>query len=159
MSEEKGINRISLRVPADLFESLDEKRFKQKTTFQDVGLQLLRNWLANEGTREGPREGPRESPTSTKNEQYWQSAKNAGASADIAKEQEGNKLDLTGLNAEQISVATAFMEMLRSDDRDIAPPVMTLVRVWRDRNALSAASEASPESSSDKRRSKGRRSG
>jgi len=48
MADEPGINRISLRIPADLFDRLDRKRFEEKTTFQQIGLQLFEDWLRGE---------------------------------------------------------------------------------------------------------------
>ena len=40
-ANENGLNRISLRVPSDLFDRLDKKRFDDRTTFQDIGLGLV----------------------------------------------------------------------------------------------------------------------
>lgn len=45
MAEER---RISLRVDEELFQQLDQKRFDDDTTFQDVGVRLLRMWLSGE---------------------------------------------------------------------------------------------------------------
>ncbi len=37
--------RLNLRFPAELYEQLDEKRFRTRTTFQAVGLHLFEEWL------------------------------------------------------------------------------------------------------------------
>lgn len=55
MTDAPGINRISLRIPADLFLRLDDKRHFERTTFQDVGLRLFREWL--EGKHPAPSAG------------------------------------------------------------------------------------------------------
>lgn len=52
MTSEEGINRISLRVPADVFEKLKEKNFRGRTSFQQVGLALFERWLTGEQTAE-----------------------------------------------------------------------------------------------------------
>lgn len=41
--------RINFRVAPDLFDRLDDKRHKEKTTWQDVGVHLFTEWL--EGKR------------------------------------------------------------------------------------------------------------
>jgi hypothetical protein len=46
MSEDE--RRISLRVDAALFRELDRKRYELGTTFQEVGVRLLRGWLEGE---------------------------------------------------------------------------------------------------------------
>jgi hypothetical protein len=46
--------RLNLRFPAELYQQLDEKRFKTRTTFQAVGLHLFEEWL-KEDTPEMPR--------------------------------------------------------------------------------------------------------
>lgn len=40
--------RINLRFPPEQFDQLDEKRFKARTTFQDIGVQLFEQWLSGE---------------------------------------------------------------------------------------------------------------
>jgi hypothetical protein len=45
MADDAGMNRISLRVPAALFEQLEEKRFRLRTSFQRVGIELFTAWL------------------------------------------------------------------------------------------------------------------
>jgi hypothetical protein len=40
--------RINLRVDADLYEKLDDKRHAERTTFQAVGMELFRQWLGAE---------------------------------------------------------------------------------------------------------------
>ena len=40
--------RINLRFPPERFDRLDEKRFKQRTTFQDIGARLFEEWLTGE---------------------------------------------------------------------------------------------------------------
>ncbi len=40
--------RINLRFPPERFDQLDEKRFKQRTTFQDIGVRLFEEWLTGE---------------------------------------------------------------------------------------------------------------
>jgi hypothetical protein len=45
---------LNLRFPAELYQQLDEKRFKTRTTFQAVGLHLFEEWL-KEDTPEMPR--------------------------------------------------------------------------------------------------------
>ena len=37
--------RLNLRFPGELYEQLDEKRFRTRTTFQAVGLHLFEEWL------------------------------------------------------------------------------------------------------------------
>lgn len=48
MSDGEGINRISLRIPADLFRKLEDRRHAERTTFQEVGLRLFETWLSQE---------------------------------------------------------------------------------------------------------------
>ena len=43
---EAPLNRISLRVPADLFRRLEDKRHAERTTFQEIGLRLFEGWLS-----------------------------------------------------------------------------------------------------------------
>jgi hypothetical protein len=43
-----GERRINLRFAAKRFQKLDEKRSKQKTTFQEIGVRLFENWLAGD---------------------------------------------------------------------------------------------------------------
>jgi hypothetical protein len=43
-----GDRRLNIRIPADRFERLDEKRFREKLTFQEIGVRLFENWLAGE---------------------------------------------------------------------------------------------------------------
>jgi hypothetical protein len=40
--------RINLRFLPEQFDQLDEKRFRAKTTFQDIGVQLFEQWLSGE---------------------------------------------------------------------------------------------------------------
>jgi hypothetical protein len=40
--------RINLRFSTERFEKLDEKRFREKLTFQDIGVRLFENWLAGQ---------------------------------------------------------------------------------------------------------------
>jgi hypothetical protein len=47
---EEGLNRISLRVPSDLFKKLEDKRHHLRTTFQEVGLALFADWLSGKQT-------------------------------------------------------------------------------------------------------------
>jgi hypothetical protein len=44
IASEDGLNRISLRIPDELFERLKKKRFETDISFQDVGLELFRQW-------------------------------------------------------------------------------------------------------------------
>ena len=39
--------RINIRISADLFHRLDEKRWREKTSFNKVGTALFRGWLQN----------------------------------------------------------------------------------------------------------------
>jgi hypothetical protein len=48
MPYEPGLNRISLRIDSELFRQLDKKRFEEDTTFQNVGVGLLKQWLDGE---------------------------------------------------------------------------------------------------------------
>ena len=48
MADQSGKNRISLRVPEDLFRKLNKKRFEEDTTFQEIGLNLFKDWLTGE---------------------------------------------------------------------------------------------------------------
>jgi hypothetical protein len=57
MTTEEDVNRISLRVPSDLFRRLEDKRHAQRTTWQDLGLGLLAEWLDGEKTP-GPPDDP-----------------------------------------------------------------------------------------------------
>jgi hypothetical protein len=41
--------RINLRFTPEHFDKIDEKRFRQRLSFQDLGMRLLDNWLASEG--------------------------------------------------------------------------------------------------------------
>jgi hypothetical protein len=43
-----GERRINLRFTSERFQKLDEKRSKQKTTFQEIGVRLFENWLAGD---------------------------------------------------------------------------------------------------------------
>ena len=40
--------RINLRFPSERFDQIDEKRFKLRTTFQDIGARLFEEWLTGE---------------------------------------------------------------------------------------------------------------
>ena len=40
--------RINIRFSPERFEKLDEKRFRERLTFQDIGVRLFENWLAGE---------------------------------------------------------------------------------------------------------------
>ena len=40
--------RINLRFPPERFDQLDEKRFKARTTFQEIGARLFEEWLTGE---------------------------------------------------------------------------------------------------------------
>lgn len=40
--------RMNLRFPSERFDQLDEKRFKMRTTFQEIGARLFEEWLAGE---------------------------------------------------------------------------------------------------------------
>ena len=53
MADELGVNRISLRIPAELYDRLDEKRFRAKTTFQAIGIGLLKEWLNSDSHTTG----------------------------------------------------------------------------------------------------------
>ena len=50
--------RINLRFPSEMFEHLDEKRFKARTSFQQIGLQLFEEWLTGKHPDPPPRPGP-----------------------------------------------------------------------------------------------------
>jgi hypothetical protein len=39
---------ITVKVPPDVFERLDRKRYEEKTTLQDVGAALFQRWLSGE---------------------------------------------------------------------------------------------------------------
>lgn len=45
MKRYEGKRGITVKVPQELFDRLDEKRFRDKTEFQAVGLQLFSLWL------------------------------------------------------------------------------------------------------------------
>lgn len=47
--------RINLRFPPEKFDELDEKRFRAKTTFQDIGVQLFEEWLTGKHPDPAPR--------------------------------------------------------------------------------------------------------
>lgn len=40
--------RLNLRFPPELFEQMDEKRFKTRTTFQAIGLHLFEEWVKSD---------------------------------------------------------------------------------------------------------------
>lgn len=40
--------RVNLRFPIERFDQLDEKRFKMRTTFQEIGSRLFEEWLTGE---------------------------------------------------------------------------------------------------------------
>ena len=50
--------RINLRFPTEMFEQLDEKRFKARTSFQQIGYQLFEEWLTGKHPDPPPRPGP-----------------------------------------------------------------------------------------------------
>jgi len=55
--------RINVRFAPELFDQPDEKRFRERTTFQDLGATLFREWLSGERTVElppRPRKPPRD---------------------------------------------------------------------------------------------------
>jgi hypothetical protein len=54
MADEPGINRISLRVPSELFRLIDDKRHAERTSFQQIGIALFRDWLAGVRTASEP---------------------------------------------------------------------------------------------------------
>ena len=52
VANEDGLNRISLRIPDELFQKLKKKRFEEDISFQDVGVALFQQWA--EGKAETP---------------------------------------------------------------------------------------------------------
>jgi hypothetical protein len=50
--------RINLRFPSEMFEQLDEKRFKARTSFQQIGYQLFEEWLTGKHPDPPPRTAP-----------------------------------------------------------------------------------------------------
>lgn len=51
--------RLNLRFPSEMFEQLDEKRFKARTSFQQIGFQLFEEWLTGKHPDPPPRPGPK----------------------------------------------------------------------------------------------------
>ncbi|MCC7157787.1 MAG: hypothetical protein IT161_24615 [Bryobacterales bacterium] len=47
MSE--NIRRINLRFTPEYFDKLDEKRFRSRLSFQELGARLFDNWLSGDG--------------------------------------------------------------------------------------------------------------
>ena len=47
--------KITVRVPESLFERLDEKRHKEKVSFQEVGAELFRQWESKSGATQALR--------------------------------------------------------------------------------------------------------
>lgn len=41
--------RINLRFTSEHFDKIDEKRFRARLSFQELGMRLFDNWLASEG--------------------------------------------------------------------------------------------------------------
>ena len=48
--------RMNLRFPPEMFEELDEKRFKARTSFQEIGFRLFHEWLT--GRHPDPKPAP-----------------------------------------------------------------------------------------------------
>jgi hypothetical protein len=45
----ENIRRINLRFTPEYFDKLDEKRFRSRLSFQELGARLFDNWLAGDG--------------------------------------------------------------------------------------------------------------
>lgn len=56
--EEEGLNRISLRIPEDLFDEIKRKAFEDRTTFQAIGLDLFTQWLRGDRELSPPPDDP-----------------------------------------------------------------------------------------------------
>ena len=54
--------RINIRFSPERFDQLDEKRFRAKLTFQEIGVQLFDEWLTGERHVERPPERPAPDP-------------------------------------------------------------------------------------------------
>jgi hypothetical protein len=50
--------RINLRFPSEMFGQLDEKRFRARTSFQQIGFQLFEEWLTGKHPDPPPRPEP-----------------------------------------------------------------------------------------------------
>ncbi len=44
-----NVRRINLRFTPEDFDKINEKRFRRRLSFQDLGMRLFDNWLAGEG--------------------------------------------------------------------------------------------------------------
>ncbi len=45
----ENVRRINLRFTPEYFDKLDEKRFRSRLSFQELGARLFHNWLVGEG--------------------------------------------------------------------------------------------------------------
>ncbi len=44
-----NVRRLNLRFTPEYFDKLDQKRFRARLTFQDIGARLFDNWLTGDG--------------------------------------------------------------------------------------------------------------
>ena len=44
-----NVRRVNLRFTPEYFDKMDEKRFRARSTFQDIGARLFDNWLNSDG--------------------------------------------------------------------------------------------------------------
>lgn len=54
--------RMNLRFPSERFDLLDEKRFKMRTSFQEIGSRLFEEWLTGEREVVIPQPPPKPDP-------------------------------------------------------------------------------------------------
>ena len=45
----ENLRRVNLRFTPEYFDKLDEKRFRSRSSFQELGARLFDNWLAGDG--------------------------------------------------------------------------------------------------------------
>jgi hypothetical protein len=57
MAQERE-RRINLRFPSGMFDQLDEKRFKARTSWQEIGFSLFEEWLLGKRPDPPPRPVP-----------------------------------------------------------------------------------------------------
>ena len=56
----ENVRRINLRFTPEYFDKLDEKRFRSRLSFQELGTRLLDKWLSGDG--DVPLHGPLRKP-------------------------------------------------------------------------------------------------